>query len=258
MGSPGLRNVVVTGSSGLIGRALCTELEGDYAVTRIDRRKMRGESVRGKNLVHPLAARRAVRGSDTVIDLAAGLRDRWRPVRRNNIPVTWNTLDAARRLGVRRVIYFSSNHVTGMYERDRPFCDIITGRYGSLAPDRILRLNSSTPPRPDGPYGVGKAFGEAAGRYFSDRFGISVICLRIGTVNLEDRPTDARGFSTLLTKRDLCHLVRCCIEAPPEIRFAVFYGVSANTWRFWDIDEAEAAIGYRPEDDAEQWRTAAG
>ena len=110
------------------------------------------------------------------------------------------------------------------------------------------------PIRPDGPYGLGKAFGEAAGRYFSDEHGLSVICLRIGTLNKEGRPLDQRNFATLLTHRDLVQLASRCIEAPDHVRFAIFYGVSNNRWRFWDISNSQELIGYEPQDNAEQWR----
>jgi hypothetical protein len=81
-----------------------------------------------------------------------------------------------------------------------------------------------------------------------------VICLRIGSVNAENRPRNAREFATLLTHGDLVRLVDCCIRAPADFGFAIFYGVSANTWRLWEIADAEQAIGYRPADDAEAFR----
>ena len=84
---------------------------------------------------------------------------------------------------------------------------------------------------------------------FLDLLGID-----IGTVNRASRPLTARHFATLLTHADMARLARCCIEAPPGLTFGVFYGVSANTWRIWDLDDARRAIGYEPQDDAEQWR----
>ena len=247
------RRLAVTGATGLIGRSICSTLTTDFDLELIDRRRTQGD-IRKANMRNSVSARRALRGADTVIALAADLSDRWRSVRSNNLPSTWNTFDAARRGGARRVVYFSSNHVTGLYERDRPYSDIVSGRYDGLDPGAIDRLSSSSPVRPDGPYGVGKVFDEGAGRYFSESFGLSVICLRIGTVKDVDRPTVPRDFATLLTKRDLCHLVRCCIEAPPTVTFGIFYGVSANTWRFWSLDESLDTIGYRPRDNAETWR----
>jgi uronate dehydrogenase len=164
-----------------------------------------------------------------------------------------NAFEAAREAGVRRVIFASSNHVVGMYENDEPYASIVAGDYEGLEPARLPLIGADAPIRPDGPYGAGKAFGEAAGRYYADMHGLSVICLRIGTVNASDRPEDPREFATLLTHRDLVHLIRRCLDVP-ELPFGVFYGVSANTWRFWDIDGARRALGYEPQDDAEQWR----
>jgi uronate dehydrogenase len=115
-------------------------------------------------------------------------------------------------------------------------------------------LDARAPIRPDSPYGAGKAFGEAAARHYADQHGLQAICLRIGTVKSDDRPTRPRHYATLLTHADLVRLVAAALEAPEELRFAVVYGVSANTWRFWDVADAEAAIGYVPQDDAEAFR----
>jgi nucleoside-diphosphate-sugar epimerase len=111
------------------------------------------------------------------------------------------------------------------------------------------------PVRPNGPYGIAKAAAEAAGRYLANGHGMSVLCLRLGTMGREGAgPRDQRQFATLLTPRDLKQLYRRAVDAPEELRFAIFYGVSNNKWRFWDISDAEALIGYRPEDDMEVWR----
>ena len=195
-------------------------------------------------------------GVDTVIDLAAIAQEDtpWDDVHANNIPSTYNALEASRRAGVRRVIFASSNHATGMYEGDHPYSAIVAGRYEGLDPATIPYVDTGMPIRPDGPYGIAKAFGEAAGRHYSDRHGMSVICLRIGTLNRDSRPLIPRHFATLLSHRDLTHLVERCIEAPDDLRFRIFYGVSNNRWRFWNIADSERTIGYRPQDDAETWR----
>src|SRR5437588_296347 len=95
---------------------------------------------------------------------------------------------------------------------------------------------------------------EAVARYYAAERGLSVICLRIGTVNRQDAPRNARERATLLTHRDLVQLVRRCLEAPPDLSFGVFYGVSRNTWRIWDIDEAASILGFEPLDDAARFR----
>ncbi len=254
--SDGRTRVLVTGAGGTIGRIVTQALSDEYAVHGLDVK--RGPEI---EWVGDMAKLRRVEpafaGMSAVIDLAANasVSESWRSVRRNNIPATLNAFEAARRAGVRRVIFASSNHVVGMYERDEPYASIVAGNYEGLDPTDLTRLSAAAPIRPDGAYGVGKAFGETAARYYADEYGLSIICLRIGTVNSENRPTNPRQFATLLTHRDLVHLIRCCLAAPDSLQFGVFHGVSANTWRFWDIDDAHNAIGYCPQDDAERWRS---
>jgi uronate dehydrogenase len=252
--------VLVTGARGLIGQVLREALAEDYEVAGVDRRGRGGRGGLSRaDTTRLRQAERAVGGADVVIDLAsAHWRQPWEVVRRNNIPAAWNTLEAARRRGVRRVVYASSNHVTGLYERDDPWARIVAGEYDGLDPATVPRITTAMPVRPDSPYGVGKALGEAAARYYAEEHGLSVLCLRIGTLNRADRPSAARHFATLLTHADMVSLVRCCIEAPPDLTFGVFYGVSANRWRIWDIDDAHRAIGYQPRDDAERWRGEVG
>ena len=200
--------------------------------------------------------RRAFDGQDVVIDLAANpaVRTPWPDVYENNIPATMNALEAARLAGSRRVVFASSNHVVGLFERDEPYASIVAGNYDGLDPERVPRLTSASPIRPDGFYGLAKAMGEAAGRFYAEEHGLSVHCLRIGSVTRPGTPTDVRCFATLLTHDDLERLVRACIEAPEDVQYGVFYGVSANTWRFWDIGEARERVGYEPRDNAESWR----
>jgi nucleoside-diphosphate-sugar epimerase len=108
--------------------------------------------------------------------------------------------------------------------------------------------------RPDTPYALGKAFGEAAARHYADVHGLPTLCLRIGTLNAEDRPKQPRDFATLLSHGDLVRLCECALEAPKDLRFGIYYGVSDNRWRFWDISEAQSEIGFVPQDDAERLR----
>jgi len=187
-----------------------------------------------------------------VIDLAAdpSADAPWSSVLANNMPATLNALEAARRAAVRRLVFASSNHVTGMYEQDEPYASIVNGAYAGLDPASIRRITTADPIRPDGPYGVGKALGEAAGRMYVELHGLSVICLRIGTVNREGRPLELRQVATLLTHGDLVELVECAVGAPDSERFGIFYGISGNTWRIWDIEDARSRLGYEPADDA--------
>jgi hypothetical protein len=73
-------------------------------------------------------------------------------------------------------------------------------------------------------------------------------------MNEANRPRNARERATLVTHRDLIQLVRCSLEANLRTGFGIYYGVSRNRWRFWDIEEAARDLGYEPQDDAEIWR----
>ena len=250
------RRVLITGASGLIGGVLREALSDAYALSGVDVRPVPGFDSLVADMTDLEATQPAFDGVDTVIDLAAIPREDtpWKDVHANNIPSTYNALEASRRAGVRRVIFASSNHVTGMYEGDHPYSAIVVGRYDGLDPSAIPYITTGMAIRPDGPYGIAKAFGEAAGRHYSDRYGLSVLCLRIGTLNREGRPLAPRHFATLLTHGDLAHLVERSIEASDGLRFGIFYGVSNNRWRFWDIADSRDRIGYQPKDDAETWR----
>ena len=165
----------------------------------------------------------------------------WDSVVANNICGTRNVFEAARSAGVKRVVFASSNHVTGAYEgfppslHERP---------------HAVRLTTRDAIRPDGFYGVGKAAGEAIARMYHDVYGLQSICLRIGSVTREDDPSlDPRFASTWLSHRDLIQLVRRSLLA--DVGFGIYYGVSNNARRFWDISDAETELGFHPQDDAD-------
>jgi nucleoside-diphosphate-sugar epimerase len=238
-----------------MGGILRRGLESDYEISGLDARKhVFRTGLRNMRRLRSVIGQFA--RQEVVVDLAADADENagWRAVYGNNLLATYNALEASRRSGVRRVIFASSNHVTGLYERDPPYEAIVAGRYEGFDPNEIPVLRTDAPIRPDGLYAVGKAFGEALGRYYAEEHGLSVICLRIGTVNAADRPTRPRHFATLLTHADLVRLVRAAIQAPDNLSYGVFYGVSNNTWRFWDLEAARESLGYVPEDDAERWR----
>jgi nucleoside-diphosphate-sugar epimerase len=247
--------VVLTGAAGLIGGILREGLVDRYELFGLDLRRDGGVDA-VVDMTNLGAIQAAFGEADAMIDLAAdpSADASWETVRENNIPATLNALTAAHQAGVSRVVFASSNHVVGRYEHDEPYASIVAGRYQGIDPGTFVRINSQSPIRPDGPYAVGKALGEAAGRYFSEVHGVSTICLRIGTVNRENRPLNERQFATLLTHRDLIQLVDRSLAAPASLEFAVLYGVSENMWRIWDIEEARRAIGFEPDDNAEQWR----
>jgi nucleoside-diphosphate-sugar epimerase len=251
--------VLVTGASGLIGSVLWEGLAGDYALRGVDLSRDRVRGIARADVRKPRSIRRAFEEIDAVVDLAA----------RPSVDLPWrdaeedmrgriNVLEAARRNGVRRYVFASSNHVTGLYEREQPYASIVAGAYGEIDPASIPMIAVDWPVRPDSPYGAGKAFGEITSRFYAEQYGISCVCLRIGTVRADDRPQVPRHFATLLTQADLVRLVDCALKAPLELSHGVYYGVSANRWRFWDLSNAEEQLGFEPHDDAERLRVGPG
>ncbi len=248
--------VVITGAAGLIGGLVAADLDPDYDVLKLDRVWRSGLLRRRQDARRVGFLQGQFAGADTVIDLAsdAAVGTTWRAVLKGNIPAAVSVFEAARRAGVRRVVYASSSHVTGLYERDEPYASICAGRYEGLDPSTIPPIMTSFPLRPDSPYGAGKAAAEAAARYYAEEHGLSILALRIGTVYPADRPGSARGFATMLSHRDLNGLIRACITADESVRFGIIYGVSANTWRYWDIEEGRRLLGFSPSENAEDRR----
>jgi nucleoside-diphosphate-sugar epimerase len=248
--------VLVAGAGGLIGGILWEGLGARHALQGIDLHRDKGRGIRRADVRRAKSVRDAFDGVDAVVDLATGstVDLSWNQVEAD-IKGRVNILEAARLQGVGRYIFASSNHATGMYELEQPYASIVAGEYGGLEPGSVPLIGTDWPVRPDSPYGVGKAFSEAAARYYSDHYGISCICLRIGTVLAEDRPKIPRHFATLLTHSDLVRLVECALRAPLELRYGIYYGVSANTWRFWDLANAAKDLGYEAQDDAERFRS---
>lgn len=226
--------VAITGAAGRIGSAVRAGLRDE--VTRlvlIDRVELTAssstEDVHRLDLRDTDAVAEALEGVDAVVHLG-GIPDEapLPDLLDANVLGTHNVLEGARRQGVRRVVLASSNRLGGFH----PVTETVT-------PD--------LPARPDGLYGVSKVAMEALGRLYADKFGLSVVCLRIGSY--EDTPTERRHLSTWLSPRDCLGFVHAALTAP-DVHYTTAYAVSANTARFWDI-AAGAELGYIPVDDAE-------
>jgi uronate dehydrogenase len=155
----------------------------------------------------------------------------WETILQSNIIGCRNQFEAARRKGVKRVVFASSNHAIGFYPR-------------------YHRIGVDVTVRPDSRYGVSKAFGEALGALYADKHGLGVLCLRIG--NVGDKPLDQRRLSIWVNPQDLVQLIRIGLEHP-DLRYEIFYGASSNERSWWDNSRAHE-FGYRPTGRAEQFR----
>ena len=246
----------MTGGCGVIGSILKPALGKQYRITCLDTTKT------GPNCVAADVARLEdiepfFENVDNVIHLAAAssLHADWESVYKTNILGTYNVFEAARKHGTKKIIFASSNHVTGLYESDWPISAVVKGDLRHLDPSKIQMVSHLSPPRSDSLYGASKLFGEGLSQFYSEEYGIAVICLRIGTVRPYEwpLPSETRFFSTWLSHRDLVQLVEKALRVE-GIAYDVFYGVSDNKWRFWDISHGKEVIGYDPQDDAEEHR----
>lgn len=186
-----------------------------------------GEEIVELNLADPAAVDRAMQGVGAVVHFG-GIRieDQWDRILQSNIIGTYNVFDAARRAGVKRIVYASSVHAIGYYESTRT-------------------IDTEVPHRPDSYYGLSKAFGEDLARFYVDKAGMDIACLRIGTVY--DEPKNARMLFTMLSHADMLHLVEVCLDTP-GMGFQVVYGKSANTHTWWDNEGVK--VPYRPQADS--------
>jgi len=230
------RLVLLTGASGILGRLLAPRLSAIGYVLRLsdinsfpDPLPQGAQFIRADLASEP-EVRRIVAGTDAIIHFGGiGLERPFRSIIDANILGLTHLFEAARK-NRQRVIFASSNHATGFYERG-------------------VTLGVTDPMRPDGYYGLSKAYGELLGRMMFDKHGIESVHVRIGSCL--PQPTEARHLSTWLSHDDLERLIVTAVEAETT-GHAVVWGVSANTRSWWTDDDA-AQIGYIPRDDAERF-----
>jgi uronate dehydrogenase len=227
--------ILITGAAGYLGSVLRAGLREQYRLRLTDRVPLPtplnpAEEFRKAELEDLDALESAMQGIHTVVHLGGMLRESapWSAILAANIGGTYNVFESARRSGVKRVVYASSHHVVGFYRRGR-------------------MIGADEPVRPDSRYGASKAFGEALGRFYADKFGLSVICQRIGVAR--PKPPHRRSLSNWLSENDYVGLTRCCI-AVRDVHFLTVYAVSGSSSTFYD-NSAAASIGFVARDTAD-------
>ena len=237
------RRVAVTGGTGLIGRVLADRLSDRYDLRLLGRDDA--------DITDLDELERAFDGMDAVVHLAAtaAVDSAWEAVRDLNLAGVYHAYEAARRAGVHRVVFASSNHAVGMYQWDDRFAD----------PGAPTTVSVREPVRPDSLYGASKVWGEALGRYYVERHGLSVVCLRIGWVTRDDEPPTPthpsrkepmhvaeRATGMWLSHRDCASLIAAAVDA--DVDYTIVHGVSDNDGRWLGLDEAADRLGWRPQD----------
>jgi nucleoside-diphosphate-sugar epimerase len=226
--------LVITGGAGRIGTAIRPLLRPHYRLRLVDVREapteLDGDEYLQGDVSRFADAEQATAGAHAVLHLAGNpsTSATWDEVRTTNIEATNNVFEAARRQGVRRVVFASTNHVMGFYNLEQAW-----------------PIDTHSPIRPDSLYGVSKAFGEALARYYADAFDMSMICLRIGWFTPND-PDSALLNPLWISARDLAQIVQRCLETPR--RFGIYNATSNNPQRQWDLQSSRDELGYAPQD----------
>jgi len=250
------RDVLVTGAYGQCGTAIIDHLHDreEYRFTYLDRsdppadHRCSGHETVVADVAEFDAIRPAFEGQDAVVHLAALSNEGpWPEILESNVVGAYNVFEAAERAGVESIVFASTNHVVGMYEADHA--------PEIYEPAAGIVVDHTDPIRPDSYYGTSKAFGEALGRYYAETGGgpSRFYALRIGNVSheAEDYPDSDRLRAIWQSRRDFAHQVDCCLQ-DESVTFGVFYGVSDNDRRWFDLEHARATIGYRPQDNGEE------
>ncbi len=233
------KRLLLTGAAGGLGQVLRPRLKARCDVLRLSDVADLGSAQPGEELMPVRLEDRAgilklLAGVDAVVHLGGvSTEQAFDLILQANIIGAYNLYEAARKQGVKRIVFASSNHVTGYYRQDQV-------------------IDATMPARPDGHYGISKAYGEDLSRFYFDRYGIETACLRIGSSFPE--PKDRRMLATWLSYDDLERLVVACLTTP-VLGHTIVYGMSDNATSWWDNTPARH-LGFRPLDSSEQFRVA--
>jgi uronate dehydrogenase len=237
--APPFKRLLLTGASGGLGkilrpalRDLCTTLRVSDLHAPAD--PLASEEAIACDVGDRDAMMDLVRGVDAIAHFGGkSIESTFDTICHANIQGAFNLYEAARKHGVKRIVYASSSQVTGFYPTD-------------------VVVDPSMPVRPSSLYGLSKAFGENLSRLFYDRYGIETVCLRIAMAFPE--PTTHRMLRSYLSYRDLIELVKRALLAKHP-GHTIVYGVSANRDTLWRNPDADK-IGWAPRDTSEPFRAA--
>ncbi|MCQ4333750.1 NAD(P)-dependent oxidoreductase [Natronomonas sp. F2-12] len=267
-------DVLITGAHGQVGTAIAERLSEKpaYDFTYLDREDLPERETTVADVADYDAIRPAFDGMDAVVHLAAAPRPDlpWNEILESSIIGTYNVMEAVRDAGVEQVVFASSHHVSGNYEiKNAPEL------YGAHLD---FKIDHTDPVRPDSYYAIAKLFGEHAGNHYVENMDApeQFYALRLCNVSNEayddpygraeeaveqgeyerDSPEYeqrvARRRAMWCSRRDVAQLVERCLQ-DETVDFDVFYGVSDNPARWFDISHARNVLGYEPQDDASEW-----
>lgn len=237
-GDKPFNRLLLTGAAGGLGQVLREALQAHATIIRVsDISPMapaagEHEEVVTCDLADKAAVLALAKNVDAIVHMGGISTERaFEEILEANIRGTFHIYEAARKEGIKRVVFASSNHVTGFYPQDE-------------------EVDAHSPRRPDCYYGLSKAYGEDLATFYFHRYGIETVSLRIGSSFPE--PRNLRMLSTWLSFSDLDHLVERALLCK-DVGHTVVYGVSANRDLWWNNRYA-AHLGFNAQDSSERFR----
>lgn len=231
------KSVLVTGSAGRVGQAVCKELLArGHRVRGWDLKATPGVSdSRIGGMDDPGKLREAMAGCEVLIHLAAvpDEDDFVTKLLPNNILGVFHAFEAARLSGVKRVVFAS------------------TGQLGHHGP---FPATGSTPPTPRNLYASAKMFAEGAAQAYAFTHGMQFLALRLGwcpRLKSDHAVFERDAFSrdTYLSPGDAGRVFACAVETERPFTFAVCYATSKPVEKtYFSNEEARELLGYAPQD----------
>jgi NAD+ dependent glucose-6-phosphate dehydrogenase len=254
-----IKKVGITGAGGLIGVDLSVGLAEKYELTLFYRKTKPDISLNLKTVQADLSDKTQVKGIfnglDAIVHLAAAasVQSSWGEVLNDNIIATYNVFEEARRAGVSKIVFASTNHTQHAYTMGKT---TLSEDLSYIEKHGLVKL--SDPPAPDSLYGVSKLFGEDLGRYYSRFYGLKFVALRIGTafgvhwtelMMKGDKPTQDHLRALYLSTRDLIDITDKAIQIDTD--YIVAYAVSDNKPAVFDLTETREKLGFYPKDNSQ-------
>ena len=260
------KKVLITGISGIVGSSaymLMSQFPDQYEIYGLGRRRALSERVfDGRDIALPEsrhfvadiadfdAVGAAVEGMDVVVHMAAFLTADWEGVYRDNIGGAYNVFEACRQAGVKRIVAASTIQVSDGQRQREPYNAVRSGKFEPL-PEGTPLISTDVPAEPRNLYAVSKVFNESLCQVFAHRHDMSCLAIRIGWVLGEDRVPTPEAEDIWCSQADIARVIRGCVDAPDDLRFGIYYGMSNNRYRWVDLCNGQEELGFEPQDRAE-------
>ncbi|MCF8365568.1 MAG: NAD(P)-dependent oxidoreductase [Bacteroidales bacterium] len=238
-----MKKIALIGGLGRIGHVIYTQLKHKYEFVIIDKQASDTIAVIHADVSDYQSLIEAIpKDTNILFDLTAyklpeksmGNKD-FEVMKQTYIQGIYNVFEAAKTLNIKSVVYASTCHVTGLYEKD-----------GLSLPGR--KIKTSDYPKPDSIYSSMKLFGESIARLYALNHKIKVICLRFGAVKTHSLiyKVSKSNKSIFLFHEDLIKIIESVFES--DIDFGIYYAVSENAGKPWNTRQLKRDLKLKRSD----------